>query len=125
MIDDRVSFAKKASAAGGFGLANEICIIKYFNELMAMYNLIEGDESTLMSNKIENYWFDNENQKFNMVLEFKNSIYLNKFYNDIMEGYGGFITIYGMMYKVYCDLNIKKSLCKIYLEICTEQQSPI
>ena len=52
MNNDRISFAKKASAEEGLKLAKEICIIRYFDELMALYNLIVADNGFLISNSI-------------------------------------------------------------------------
>ena len=79
MNNDRVSFANKASAEEGLKLAKEICIIRYFDELMALYNLIISDTDFLISNNIKNYWFDDNNQRFNMIIEFKGITQLNKF----------------------------------------------
>lgn len=124
MNNDRISFAKKASAEEGLKLAKEICIIRYFDELMALYNLIVSDNDFLISNTIKNYWFDDNDQRFNMTIEFKGMTQLNRFCNDI-QYYGGIISIYGMSYKICCDFDPHQPLlCKVHLDLLQGQPNP-
>ena len=123
MNNDRVSFANRASAEEGLKLAKEICIIRYFDELMALYNLIISDTDFLISNSIKNYWFDDNNQRFNMIIEFKGITQLNKFCQDV-QYYGGVISIYGMSYNICYDVDAPNLLCKVHLDLIEGQPNP-
>lgn len=123
MNNDRISFAKKASAEEGLKLAKEICIIRYFDELMALYNLIVADNDFLISNSIKNYWFDNNDQRFNMIIEFKGITQLNKFCQDV-RFYGGIISIYGMSYNICYEADPSNLLCKVHLDLIQGQPNP-
>ena len=123
MNNDRISFAKKASAEEGLKLAKEICIIRYFDELMALYNLIVADNDFLISNSIKNYWFDNNDQRFNMIIEFKGITQLNKFCQDV-QFYGGIISIYGMSYNICYETDPSNLLCKVHLDLIQGQPNP-
>lgn len=123
MNNDRVSFANRASAEEGLKLAKEICIIRYFDELMALYNLIISDTDFLISNSIKNYWFDDNNQRFNMIIEFKGITQLNKFCQDV-QYYGGVISIYGMSYNICYDVDTPNLLCKVHLDLIEGQPNP-
>ena len=123
MNNDRISFAKKASAEEGLKLAKEICIIRYFDELMALYNLIVADNGFLISNSIKNYWFDNNDQRFNMIIEFKGITQLNKFCQDV-QFYCGIISIYGMSYNICYETDPSNLLCKVHLDLIQGQPNP-
>lgn len=119
-MEDRISFAKVLldSVESNHDIAKEMCIVKYFNELMAFYNLVALNGSDHRDG-IQRYWFENTN-KFCMKIRFSTNKKLRVFCNEL-DKYNGSVFIYGLYYQLtYIP---EDTVCTLILE-CDGCPSP-
>lgn len=112
-MDDRINFAKKFvnEQQNQIDFAKEICIVEYFDKLMAFYNLVASDYPNEHEG-VQRYWFEDDN-KFIMKIKFSSKVNLNKFCNEL-EAYNGTMFIYGLYYDLVY-INEKENVCSIEL----------
>lgn len=116
-MDDRISFAKVLVGNQQHDFAKEICIVEYFDKLMAFYNLVASDYPNDHEG-IQRYWFEDDH-KFIMKIKFSSKNNLNKFCNEL-DTNNGIIFIYGLYYDLSYQTE-KNNICSVELD-CRDGQ---
>lgn len=116
-MDDRINFAKVLVGDQQHNFAKEVCIVEYFDKLMAFYNLVASDYPNDHEG-IQRYWFEDDN-RFIMKIKFSSKDNLNKFCKEL-DTNNGTIFIYGFYYDLIYNIE-KGNICSVELDFRENQ----
>ncbi|MDD3122000.1 MAG: hypothetical protein PHC62_00625 [Candidatus Izemoplasmatales bacterium] len=116
MIQDRIQFVNSLELNDG--LAKEISIKHYFDELMAFYDLISLDPNR--EDGVKNFWFENDHN-FAMNIQFSQNENLQSFCEKLSL-FDGTVFIYGLYYRLH--YKSKRNLCTVQLSVLLDDEDP-